>query len=101
MKSSLGHHAPSQDTGKLTSRGRIEARADVNFPLFYGRTSLHFTTAMGQEHTALYLLRGGANTGIKDVFGCTTYHIAALYNYHSIAEALKPYEGTYDSTSHV
>ena len=32
----------------------IEARADVNVPLLYGRTPLHFTAAMGQEHAALY-----------------------------------------------
>jgi ankyrin repeat protein len=47
----------------------IEARAEVNVPLLYGRTPLHFTAAMGQEHAALYLLRSGANTSIKDVFG--------------------------------
>jgi hypothetical protein len=49
----------------------IEAGADVNVSLLYGRTPLHFAAAMGQEHAALYLLRSGANTGIRDMFGST------------------------------
>jgi hypothetical protein len=52
---------------------------------------------MGQEHAALDLLRSDVS---KDVFGNTAYDVAVRYN-NSIAEALKPYEGTDDSGSPV
>jgi hypothetical protein len=45
-------------------------------PLLYGRTPLHIAAAMGQEHATLYLLRSGASTGIRDLFGSTTYDVA-------------------------
>jgi ankyrin repeat protein len=73
----------------------------VNVPLLYGCTLLPFAAAMGQKHAALYLLRSGASTGIRDMFGSTAYDVAVRYNHNSIAEALKPYEGTDDSASPV
>jgi ankyrin repeat protein len=74
VKSSLGttpRHKALEGGHQEVVETLMEAGADVNTPLLYRRPPLHFAAAMGQKHVALYLLRSGASTGIRDVFGST------------------------------
>lgn len=67
-------------------------KADINIPLMYGRTPLHFAAASGQYETASLLLRYGANPHLQDFLGSSSIQTARRYNNDQLARMLEAFQ---------